>query len=178
MSVLKSRIQMRSGTTATRTAIADPLDSEPFYDTDTNTIWVYEGGWQNTGAAGSIPTTPYQNGTDGSGTHIGAAGNTTITLATTDIAKRTKITIDGGAGIYTHTITLSTSNANAGDIHKLTLIFPASSQPTIEVHNATSGGTNMQTLNNSDGESNMGWTGEFTYDGAAWYFSGGEWHLA
>jgi len=59
-----------------------------------------------------------------------------------NISKRnTKVTADAGAGAYIHTLTCPVTGIVAGDELLLLLELPASANPTIELRNATAGGT-------------------------------------
>lgn len=172
------RFQLRRGTTAQRTAIAAPLNGEPFFDTDFDVIFVYESSgaaWRNTGSSAAAITTPFQSGTDGSGTHVTAAGNTNYALAATDILKTVNLVVDGGGGVYTATQTLQTTNGTAGDHFRFILALPASANPTIEFRNATSGGTLLATVT-GDGAGAQYATFDFVYTGSAWILERASYH--
>lgn len=71
-----------------------------------------------------------------------------------------------GTGAYTELIVLDVTGAVAGDIVELPSNFAASVNPTVEVHNATSGGTLLWSLTNG-GSTNFA-TPAFKFDGTAW----------
>lgn len=179
---MAKKILLRAGTDAQRLAMT-PTSRELVYTTDTKKVYIGDGSTAGgilvgPQSAGTTETNPFQDGTDDAGGQITAAGNTTITLAATDLFKSVKITVAGGAGIYTATITLATTNATEGDLVLLTLVIPASTNPTIEVRNATSGGTLLHSLHNDDAVAVLLWSGKFTYTGAAWIFTAGQYHNA
>ncbi len=73
-----------------------------------------------------------------------------------------------GSGTYTALIVLSLTNAVAGDIFELPVNFAASVNPTVEVHDATSGGTLLWSLT-GDGSAKLV-TPCFVYTGAVFKF--------
>jgi hypothetical protein len=96
---------------------------------------------------------------------VSAAGSTNSNIASQNHAMR--ITANAGSGAYTATIAIPTTGRVAGDKESVHVDYAASTNPTVEVHNATSGGTLLFT-----------WTGDGTatqvlvecrYDGSAWY---------
>jgi hypothetical protein len=129
------------------------------------------GGVPMNGASGSTETFGYQ-----ALTTITAAGNSNCALGANDLRKTFDATATGGAGVYTHTLTLQTTNAGAGDHAEVMVALPASANPTIEIRNATSGGTLLQSLNNPDAVAALQWSGEFVYTGSAWKFVRGAFH--
>lgn len=168
-------IKLNKVSTAVMNAIADPEDGEILVNTDTETLWYYEDGdslWHDSGASGSTESAGYSSGS------ISATGTTTLTLGANDLIKTTKLTVTAPAGAYTHIVVLSTTNANAGDRYEVIALVPASAVPTIEVRNATSGGTLLQSLNNIDAAEALQWSGVFVYDGSAWGLAHGGYHAS
>jgi Major tropism determinant N-terminal domain len=174
---MAKKILLRAGTDAQRLTMT-PTSRELIWTTDTKKVYAGDGVTVGgiligPGAVGTTETFAYQNGTDGSGTHITGAGNTNVALGANDLEKIANIIADGGGGIYIATITLQTTNGNAGEKIRLMITLPASANPTIEVRNATSGGTLLKSLNNVDAVDTLYWSGEFRYTGSAWVYAGG-----
>lgn len=69
---------------------------------------------------------------------------------------------------WTATITLLTTNAEKGDIVHINLDMPASVDPTIEIRNATSGGTLLTTFQSENNTDSIPAHGLYMYDGSAW----------
>ena len=96
-----------------------------------------------------------------------AAGDTAITKQSAYQKTGTHpIFCDAGAGAYTRTVSLSTTDAVAGDIVRIRARFAASTNPTIEVRNATSGGTLLYTVPGTGTAFKQTYT--FTFNGIAW----------
>jgi hypothetical protein len=81
----------------------------------------------------------------------------------------TYITANAGAGTYTATFPIPDANRAAGDAEIVHIHFAASTNPTIEIHDNTAGGTLLFT-----------WTGDGTvtdiyvdcrFNGSAWYLN-------
>lgn len=98
---------------------------------------------------------------------VSAAGDSGITkpYETTKTTTR-KVTVGAGGGAYTATLSLDTSSAVSGDIQRLILVMPASTNPTIEVRNASSVGTLLYTLAGTGAAFTQLLT--FTFNGTAW----------
>lgn len=93
----------------------------------------------------------------------------TITIAKGALFERYTIRdLNAGSGIgtYTEIIVLSLTNAVAGDIVETCAIFAASVNPTIEVHNATSGGTLLWSQVGTGSIQTV--TPAFKFNGTAW----------
>lgn len=164
---MAKRLQLRRGTDTQRLAIT-PAQGEPFWTTDTQKLYCGDGS-----TAGGILVGPQTAGTTElnayeSLTAISAAGTTTITLAALNLRKTAQAAVSGGAGTYTHVIVLDTTNANAGDVAVVTLDMAASTNPTLEVRNATSGGTLLDTIHDTSGTETLEWSGEYVFNGTAW----------
>ena len=78
-----------------------------------------------------------------------AAGNTDVTPTAGANQHNALITPSAGAGIYTRTVSILTANAANGTECELRIAMPASVNPTIEIRNATSGGTLLKTISPS-----------------------------
>jgi hypothetical protein len=95
-----------------------------------------------------------------------AAGNTDIEPETNSRHHAAVITAGAGAGGYTRTLALLTANRKRGDVALLRLSLPASVNPTIQVRNATSGGTLLATV--AGLASGMDFAVVCIFDGSAW----------
>ena len=119
--------------------------------------------------ASFVSLTPPGTGTGGGQTYqsisISATGNTNSTQSTT--GHRIKATIAAGSA-YTATIALPLSGRSAGDECRVSMAFPASTGPTVQIRNATSTGTIMWSYNPSDGVARNLWA-NFVFDGSNWY---------
>lgn len=72
---------------------------------------------------------------------ISEAGNTNVGVTQFAPIHTLFVAVEVGAGVYTRTLTLLTTIATGGQVIQMRLAMPASTNPTIEVRNATSGGT-------------------------------------
>lgn len=96
-----------------------------------------------------------------------SAGNTDLTKASeVEMVSTYSCSVGSGAGAYTRTLSLTTTNAENGDKAFVVLLMPASVNPTIEVRNATSGGTLLYTLEGTGAEFTQPLS--FTFNGTAW----------
>lgn len=96
-----------------------------------------------------------------------SADNITLTKGTAFAKTQTiKLSVSAGVGAFTSKIILDTENAASGDIARAKLLMPASENPTIEIRNATSGGTLLYTLAGTG--SAFAATLTFTFNGTAW----------
>jgi hypothetical protein len=102
-------------------------------------------------------------------TTITAAGNSNV-----DVGAFSQYTVLGtctdtyDATAFTHTIALQVTNAEQGDRIDLRLSMPASVDPTIEIRNATAGGTLLTTINPENSTDALPFAGSYAYDGTAW----------
>lgn len=111
-----------------------------------------------TGAAGGANT--YAEST------IGAAGNVDVTIGAAATEHSLIATVDVGAGVYTATYSLKLTDADEGDIINILFLMPASTNPTVEVHDDVAGGTLLFTYTSVIGGTDVAFRG--VYDGAAW----------
>jgi len=86
--------------------------------------------------------------------------------ASTTIIDSLRLTVGAGSGTFTTTLSLLTADASAGDVWRIILAMPASVNPTIEVRNATSGGTLLYTLAGTGAAFTQ--LLQFTFNGTAW----------
>lgn len=95
-----------------------------------------------------------------------AAGNTDVTLTAGANQHTAKVIPTAGAGAYTRTVSILTANATDGTTCRLRVEMPASLNPTVQIRNATSGGTLLVTV----APSATAFTAvfDFTHDGSAW----------
>lgn len=94
-----------------------------------------------------------------------AAGNTDVSAAG-GIAP-VSVIATAGVGIYTYTLTLLTTGVPTGALVDMYIQIPASANPTIEVHNATSGGTLIHTVS-GDTDNPTYQNVRFRFNGTAW----------
>ncbi|MDR3405115.1 MAG: hypothetical protein P4L99_21655 [Chthoniobacter sp.] len=84
---------------------------------------------------------------------------------------RQKIVPTAGSGAFTAAYGLPTTNMVTGALAKVNVELPASANPTVEIHNATAGGTLLETINDATkpvpGEAAY-WYGEFFFNGMLW----------
>jgi hypothetical protein len=99
-----------------------------------------------------------------------AAGNTDITPGANSATHSVLATVSAGAGSYTRTVSLLTTNASAGDRVVIRFAMPASTNPVVQVRNATSGGTLLTTITGE--ASGIPVCAEYTYNGSAWIETG------
>lgn len=83
-----------------------------------------------------------------------------------------KIIAAAGSGAFTAAYGLPTTGMLTGAICEINIELPASANPTVEIHNATAGGTLLTTVADAN-KPVLGaaayWYGRFRYDGAAWH---------
>lgn len=75
-----------------------------------------------------------------------SAGNTDFLFGTNARVALTQFTASAGTGAYTRTITLTTAGREEGDTARVVVAVAASDNPTVEIRNATSGGTLLRTF--------------------------------
>lgn len=95
-----------------------------------------------------------------------SAGNTDITPAVNSAVHSVEATVTAGAGAFTRTVALLTANSSAGDTCKVHFTMPASTNPLVEVRNATSGGTLLCTITGEAAGDDL--AADFYFDGSAW----------
>jgi hypothetical protein len=95
-----------------------------------------------------------------------AAGNTDVTPPAGGGYHTAVVVPSAGAGAYTRTVSILTANALQGSRVTLRVEMPASANPTVEIRNATSGGTLLLTL--SGNASAVTYPVELVYTGSAW----------
>jgi hypothetical protein len=81
---------------------------------------------------------------------------------------RIKATIAAGSGVYTATITLLSTGRTAGDECRISMAFPASVNPTVQVRNASPTGAILWSYNPADAVA-RNWWANFVFDGSTWY---------
>ncbi len=95
-----------------------------------------------------------------------AAGNTDVTTVSNAALHCVAATVSTGAGSYTRTVALLTTNASAGDMISIRFAMPASTNPTVQVRNASSGGTLLTTIAGEAGGVPV--AASYFYTGSAW----------
>lgn len=99
---------------------------------------------------------------------VSTTGTTTLSKsASTEKHSLYLISAGAGSGAYTRKIVLSTTNCAAGDVAKIRVDFTASSNPSIEIRNASDAGDLLFTAMTGDGTA-FAWVAEAYFDGAAW----------
>ena len=99
--------------------------------------------------------------------NFNSAGNSSLPkLSETQRTVTWKLNPGAGSGAYTRTATLETTDCIAGDIVRVVVNMPASANPTIEIRNATSGGTLLYTITGTGSAFKQILT--FTYASGAW----------
>lgn len=119
---------------------------------------------------------PYVILADGTNAYLGAAryqsaspsaaGNTGITMEAPYRRHKSKLTPAAGSGAYTHVWYLPTSGRIAGDEEEILIELPASTNPTIEIRNATSGGTLLHSVTGIASATN--YIARCVFTGSAW----------
>lgn len=98
---------------------------------------------------------------------VSSAATTTLTKSGAKTKHHSEIvTVGAGGGAYTHIFALATTNGVAGDIVRFKLSFPASANPTIEVRDATGGGTLLYSKAGTGSAFEA--YADFVYTGSAW----------
>ncbi len=92
------------------------------------------------------------------------AGNTDVTP--TSARHAAAVTVGAGSGSYTRTLALLTTGRLAGDMVLLRLRMPTTANPTVEVRNATSGGTLLASV--SGNATGSDYFVALVYSGSAW----------
>lgn len=100
-------------------------------------------------------------------TPISAAGTTNVAPA--NLRRYYSIlNVAAGAGPYTHVVVLAGTGRQAGDAIELTLSIPNSVNPTIEVRDATAGGTLLLSLPGAGRTAAIQRNVSFRFNGTAW----------
>jgi hypothetical protein len=94
------------------------------------------------------------------------AGNTDVTPGANSSSHSVAATVLAGAGGYTRTVSILTANASEGDRVAIRFSMPSSTNPVVEVRNATSGGTLLTTINGEATGTPL--VSEYTYNGTSW----------
>jgi hypothetical protein len=95
---------------------------------------------------------------------VSAAGNTNSNISSQ--LHTFKATANAGSGTYTATIAIPTAGRAAGDHDAFHLTFAASVNPTVEIHNNTSGGTLLFTWTGDGTATEI--AGDCVFDGTNW----------
>lgn len=146
--------ELRSGTTAESSPdVIRPDD----YAASTNEVF-----WQLLSTAANIDHSETL-------TTITAGGNQNIDVDKYSVYTAcVTVTDTYDASAFTHTITIQTTNAEQGDIVNVRLSMPASVDPTIEIRNATAGGTLLTTFQSENNTDSLPASGLYMYNGTAW----------
>lgn len=95
-----------------------------------------------------------------------SAGNTDVTPGVNSAVHGVVATVTAGGGAFTRTVALLTANSSAGDLCVFRFDMPASTNPVVEVRNATSGGTLLTTINGEAGGIPL--SAIYKFNGTAW----------
>lgn len=102
---------------------------------------------------------------------VSTSGTTTFTKpSATNKVQTHRVTVSAGAGAYTRKLVLATTNAVAGDIARVVLIFAASVNPSVEIYNATDAGTLLYDMDGGTDAFQV--CANFTFNGTAWESDG------
>jgi hypothetical protein len=74
-----------------------------------------------------------------------------------------------GSGAFTAAYALPVASQKTGAIAEVNVELPASANPTVEIHNATSGGTLLASVTNPAPAAAAYWYGRFRFDGTSWH---------
>jgi hypothetical protein len=113
---------------------------------------------QSVGAGGGSGSSSYE-----AATAISSAGNTA--LVPTSMSHTADVTLNG-SGTFTATVALPTSGRTTGDKVFVTAAISSGVNRTLEIHNATSGGTLLASALSQVAAAK--WCGDFTFNGTAW----------
>jgi hypothetical protein len=95
-----------------------------------------------------------------------AAVSAALFAATEFSAIANRILPGAGTGAFTAAYSLPTASMVTGAIAEINVELPASSNPTVEIHDG--GGSLLATLNNTSGGAQY-WYGRFRFNGTAWH---------
>ena len=155
---MAQRIQVRRGTAAQLAAIT-PYAGEPCYTTDTKLAYIGDG--STAGGiligGGSAGPTRYQLLTPS------AVATATPTIA----SAQTTLEIVPTGTTYTYTLVLSTTDITAGATVRIRCDLAAVPAFTLDVRNATAGGTQLWSAIRATASDPALWA-IFTYSGTAW----------
>lgn len=99
---------------------------------------------------------------------LSSAGNSDIAPAAATVRRLlATATIDAGSAAYVRTLTLTSTNAQAGDERVLRVALPANLNPVVEIRNLTSSGTLLNTILPALGEARSV-TRHYRFDGVNW----------
>jgi hypothetical protein len=105
---------------------------------------------------------------------LAAAGTTAILNAGIWLLGRAPLSAGAGAGVYVANITLSDANALPGALLRIPIDFAATLNPTINIYDATTGGTLLQTITNIDANARS-FLFTAAFDGDHWHKESGAW---
>jgi len=156
-----SLYELRTGTTAEASPeVIRPDD----YAASTNEVY-----WQRVGVYTNLDHTETL-------TTITAAGNQTVDVAAYSLyTVFATITDTYDSTPFTHIIVLDTSNAEQGDTVNVRLEMPASVDPTIEIRNATTGGTLLTTVQSENNVDALPFAGMYVFNGTEWKEIAADW---
>lgn len=80
-----------------------------------------------------------------------------------------KIIATAGSGAYSAEYALPTASMTTGAFVEVNVELAASANPTVEIRNATTGGTLLATVTNPAPAAAAYWYGRFRFDGTAWH---------
>lgn len=98
---------------------------------------------------------------------VSSDGSQVITLTPTNQIKTFDLSVEAGAGPYTHTITISSTNATSGNIARFRVAYAASTNPTVDFVDQASGLSLVE-----GGQQGSGFAGARTF---IFHFNGTNW---
>lgn len=101
--------------------------------------------------------------------NVSAAATAPLFTATNFGRLARTIIAAAGSGSYTAAYALPAASMTGGAMIDLNIEFAASTNPTVEIHNATTGGTLLATTTNPSPGAPAYWYGLFRFDGTAWH---------
>jgi hypothetical protein len=112
----------------------------------------------------------------GASISINAAGTTTIANTQTWLTGRQPIALSAGAGAYTAAIVLSHAGVLAGALLRVSLDFPPSANPTVNIYDGSTGGPLLQgPLTNPNPGQAASFCFTAGFDGTNWHKESGAW---
>lgn len=98
---------------------------------------------------------------------VSASGNVTLSKpAPLNRFVTHRIVFEAGVGAFTGNLILPLADAIAGDVAHVRLTYPASTNPTATIRNATAGGTILATLPSTGSIFTQSF--DFTFNGSSW----------
>jgi hypothetical protein len=108
--------------------------------------------------------------------NLSTAGNTAVSNNQTWLLGRQPFSLGAGSGAYTANLLLGNTNAVAGALIRIPIDFPASADPTVNIYNASTGGTLLEgPLVNPNPSTPASFLFTAGFDGVNWHKESGQW---